>query len=113
VPAWNDSILHRYVFTLYALMSTACRSKENQRSRRAEGNRRSRAGTGADFRNLHAEPAARVNPTTLLLIDTAKPRGTPSTASGAISTSSVAGRQRRTGWRSDWPAMRRRGLFGG
>ncbi len=60
-PPWNDSIVHRYVFTLYALdVERAAVDGKFTGPRRAEGDRRARAREGGDHRHLHAEPAARV-----------------------------------------------------
>ena len=57
-PPFNDSLVHHYVFTLYALdLARAAGRGPLHRRRGARGAGRPRAGRGHALRHLHAEPA--------------------------------------------------------
>ena len=55
-PPWNDSLVHHYVFTLYALGVARADRGPVQRRRAAPGDRRPRPRRSAPLGQLHAQP---------------------------------------------------------
>ena len=82
-PPFNDSLVHHYVFTLYALaIERAAGRRQLHRRRGAPGDPPARAGRGHALGHLHAEPAparltAAATPATTTQRADARPRDPP------------------------------------
>ena len=107
-PPFNDSLIHHYVFTLYALRRRALpRRGRVRRRRRAPRDPRPRARRGDALGHLHAEPAA------ARLSAARRPTPQPTRASSPSATARPPGTSRlRMQGQLDIAAQRRRPLAG-